>query len=456
MSDIDNDISLAEKKPIVAIVGRPNVGKSALFNRIAGKRIAIVHSESGVTRDRLIREIIIDNKQFDLVDTGGIGNLDNARTDDAIETGIRRQVDAALADADVAILVTDIVDGIVALDEEVARLLRASGRRINVAANKADGPDRDANAAPFESLGFDAYPVSALHGRGIAELLEAAVRDLPVVSNPTKTEPLRVAVVGRPNVGKSSYINRLLRNDRVIAADLPGTTRDSVDIPFSVGTGPHARHYVLVDTAGIRRRGKIDTTLEKFSYFRAEESIRRSNICVLVIDASAGPTAQDKKIAALIATHNRGAVVLVNKWDLAASTQRQYLPALVKEMPFLSHCPIVMVSAADGFNIRKTIDVIDSVAAQIKAQLPTGVLNRAVLDAYERIHPPTARGKILKIFYCTQVGCEPVRIRFFVNYPKNVPPNYRAYLVNMLRERFGLEGAPVVLEFRERTRKPRS
>ncbi len=447
------DQELSREKPLVAIVGRPNVGKSALFNRLVGKRVAIVHSQSGVTRDRLIREITLGNKRFDLIDTGGIGNIDDAHTDDAIEEGIRQQVDAALVDADVAILVTDIETGIVPLDEEVARLLRQSGRKVIIAANKADTAPRDDASTAFTELGFEAHPISALHGRGTRELLRIIAEDLPVVENATETDPLRVAVVGRPNVGKSSFINRLLRNERVITANIPGTTRDSVDIPFAVGSGPHARNYTLIDTAGLRRRGKMDSSLEKFSSFRAEDSIKRSNVCVLVLDAVAGPTAQDKKIAALVAKHEKGAVVLVNKWDLAPSTQRQYLPALVKEMPFLTHCPIVMISALDGFNVRKTIDAIDGVAAQVRAKLPTGVLNRTILDAYEKVHPPTFKGKMVKIYYCTQVGTEPIRIRFFVNHPRNVPPNYRKYLIRILRERFGLEGAPVVLEFRARTRR---
>jgi GTP-binding protein len=457
MSDIDTgdieevEVETTERKPLVAIVGRPNVGKSALFNRIVGRRVAIVHSQSGVTRDRLIREVNVDEKLFDLVDTGGIGNLDNTQSDDIIEAGIRKQVDAALVDAKLAILVTDIETGVVPLDQEVARLLRASGVTVIIAANKADTGVRDDAANVFTSLGYDAYPVSALHGRGDKALLEIVAKHLPKVINQTEKNPLRVAVVGRPNVGKSSYINRLLNSDRIITADMPGTTRDSVDVPFAVGSGPNARHYTLIDTAGLRRRGKVDSPLEKFSSFRAEDSIRRSNVCVIVIDASAGPTTQDKKIAALVATHEKGAVILVNKWDIAESTQRQYLPALIKEMPFLSHCPMVMVSAKDGFNVRKTIETIDGVAAQVRTQLPTGVLNRAMLDAHERISPPTFKGKRLKIYYCTQVGVEPIRIRLFVNHPRHVPLNYRQYLIRSMRERFGLEGAPVVLDFRERT-----
>jgi len=441
------------KQRVVVIVGRPNVGKSATFNRLAGRRIAIVHAESGVTRDRLMCEVRWGNERFELVDTGGVCNTDGAANSDTIEAGIRCQVDAALGDASVAIFVVDIQTGVHPMDEEVAGILRASGCNVVVAANKADGEARDVNALDFEHFGFSVFPVSALQNRGFDELMLTVVGALPPAENPTETTPLRVAIVGRPNVGKSSYVNRLLRSDRVIVSSVPGTTRDSVDVPFSVGVGPQARHYVLVDTAGMRRGGKIDSSVEHFSLQRAERSIKEANVVILVMDAVQGPTAHDKKIAALIDEHNRGCVVLVNKWDLAEGqvTQTQYGPALVKAMPFMGHCPVLFASAQSGYNIRRTVEAIDHVAGQVMLDLPTGILNRAIQDAVGKVSAPAVNGKRLKIYYAAQVGKDPIRIRIFVNDPKVIRPAYRLYLIRSLREKFGLEGAPVMLQFRARS-----
>jgi GTP-binding protein len=447
----------------VAIVGRPNVGKSAIFNRLARKRVAIVHAESGVTRDRLMREVEWEEERFELIDTGGVGNVDRSSERDVIVDGTRQQVDIALLDASVAIFVTDIESGITALDLEVAGILRGSGCTTFLAANKADTPARDNDAAEFEELGFPVFPVSALHNRGFGELMDKAVAELPHVENVTETDPLRVAVVGRPNVGKSSYINRLLRNNRVIVSDIPGTTRDSIDVPFVIGRGETARHYVLSDTAGMRRLGKVSSSVERFSLFRAEQSVQNADVVVLVVDATQGPTQQDKKIASMVVKHGRGCVVLVNKWDLSETTQRQYGPELSHKMPFMGYCPVVFTSAQSGYNIRRSIDAIDHVAAQVKMQLPTGILNRALLDAYEQVNPPAVKGRRLKIFYSTQVGVNPLRVKLFVNDPKRVTVPYRKYLAKALRRNFGLEGAPLILQFTPRRgddgkgrRKPRS
>jgi GTP-binding protein len=446
----------AETPPgrVVAIVGRPNVGKSATFNRLARKRLAIVHAESGVTRDRLMREVTWEDERFELIDTGGVCNVDNAAGDNAIEQGIRDQVNAALGDAAVAILVVDITTGIHPMDEEVARILRQSNCKTFVACNKADGPEKDDDTDEYKRLGFPVFPVSALHGRGFDRLLELVVPALPEAKNETVEHPLKVAIVGRPNVGKSSYINRLLRSDRVIVSDVPGTTRDSVEIPFTVGHGEQARHYQLIDTAGIRRGGKIDTQVERYSSMRAEDSIIRADVVILALDATQGPSAQDKKIAAMIQEHNKGCMILVTKWDLAEAevTQTQYGPAIHKTMPFMAHCPVIFSSSETGYNIRRTIDGIDHVASQISLTLPTGVLNRCIKEAYDAVRPPAYKGKPLKLYYCTQVGTEPLRIRFFVNNPALVRPQYRTYLARKLRESFGLEGAPLALHFGSRHR----
>ncbi len=443
---------LENKKRVVVIVGRPNVGKSATFNRLAKRRIAIVHAESGVTRDRLMREVTWGDERFELVDTGGICNVNGGADDNAIEAGIHSQVDAALGDAAVVIFVVDIQSGMHPLDEGVADILRTRGVRVVVAANKADGEVHDMGAADFERFGFPVFPVSALQNRGYDSLMAEVIEHLPEAENPTEVHPLRVAVVGRPNVGKSSYINRLLRNNRVIVSDVAGTTRDSIDIPFSVGKGAQARHYVLVDTAGMRRSGKVDSTVERFSLMRSERSIKDANVVILILDAKQGPTAFDKKIAALISENHKGCLVLVNKWDLAEgeTTQRQYGPALVSAMPFMGYCPVLFASAKSGYNIRQTVEAIDYVASQVMIDIPTGILNRTIQDAYEKVNPPARNGRRLKIYYATQVGVDPVRIRIFVNNPKLIVPAYRSYLIKRLRSKFGLEGAPVMLQFRAR------
>lgn len=438
------------KSRVVAIVGRPNVGKSALFNRLAGRRISIVHEQSGVTRDRIMREVTWKDEKFELIDTGGVINIDNEVRHNRIEDAIYTQVDAAVSDASAAILVVDVDSGVVPLDESVVDYVRRRGCRLFVAVNKCDHPGRDGEAVEFERFGIPVFPVSALHNRGIGDLMEQVLGSLPDTENVTVSNPLKVAVVGRPNVGKSSYINRLLRSTRVIVSDVPGTTRDSIDIPFAVGKGSQARHYLLIDTAGIRRTGKIDSSVERFSRFRAERSIDRADVVVLVLDALAGPTAQDKKIASMIIEKNRGCIILVNKWDLQETTQTQYGPEIQRTMPFAGHCPVVFASSLSGYNIRKSVDVIDYVAAQVQAELPTGILNRTIMDACKKTQPPAVGGRRLKVFYAAQVGCAPIRIRVFVNDPRCVRQNYRNYLVRMLRSRFGLEGAPVRLQFRAR------
>lgn len=439
-------------KRVVAIVGRPNVGKSAIFNRLAGRRIAIVHEESGVTRDRLMREVSWDDQFFELIDTGGVSRVSAKQSRDKIDFGIREQVDAALDDAEAAILVVDVTEGVVPMDLEVAAILRDNAMKVVVAINKCDNPVRDEEVAEFQQLGLPAFPVSALHDRGFEPLMDTVVGLLPEEENLTVKNPLKVAIAGRPNVGKSSFVNRLLRDNRVIVSDVPGTTRDSIDVPFVVGSGVQARHYLLIDTAGIRRVGKIDTSVERFSRFRAESTIRNADVVVLVLDAVKGPTAQDKKIAALIQEEQKGCVVLVNKWDLEEQTQTQYGPQVYRTMPFVAYCPIVFASAKTGYNIRRSVDAIDHVAAQVRTDIPTGVLNRTISEAYEKVNPQAVKGARLKIYYSTQTGVAPIRIRLYVNNPKIAKPAYRSYLTKAIRKKFGLEGAPIVLNFSARKR----
>lgn len=440
---------------IVAIVGRPNVGKSALFNRLVGRRLAIVHEESGVTRDRLSAEAIWRKHRFELIDTGGVSVVDHAAPRDAITEGITRQVEVAMADAPVCILTTDITHGVHPMDEEVARLLRQSDRTVLIAANKADHDGWTDAIADFTGLGFPVFPVSALHNRGIDTLMQAIVRALPEAPESTGTEPLKVAIVGRPNVGKSSYINRILQSDRVIVSDMPGTTRDSIEVPFRVGDGPQARQYLLIDTAGMRRKGKIKDTVERFSLMRAEQSIERADVVVLMLDACTGPGAMEKSIASRIIEKRKGIVLAVNKWDIAQEngvTQRAYSKAIAEAVPFLGFAPIVYCSARDGFNVRKSISVIDHVAAQVNLQMGTGLLNRVLHDAFTKTTPVLRGGRRLKLYYATQVGTRPVRIRLFVNDPALAGESYKTYLIKHVRAAFGLDGAPVILQFRGKDR----
>jgi len=442
---------------IVAIVGRPNVGKSAVFNRIVGRRIAIVHDEPGVTRDRIVAEAKFEEQLFELIDTGGLSLLDREGTGDTIEAGTRDQATVAIAEAQVIIFVVDITAGITPLDREVARMLHESGRPVMVAANKADHEGLDATAGEFEPFGFPVFPVAALHHRGFDPLLRAVVKQLPDEEPPTRARPLRVAIVGKPNAGKSSFINRILRSERVLVSPVPGTTRDSVEIPFTIGSGPQARHYLLIDTAGLRKLRRAENAVERWSIMRAQESIEKADICVLVLDAEEGPTVQDKKIADLIVEHRKGCVVAVNKWDLAADTkvtQTAYEKGLRQAMPFFDYAPVVFISAQSGLNVRRAIETMDHVSAQITTVLPTSVLNRILSAAAERVQPPMVHGKRLKIYYGTQVGERPVRIRLFVNDVDLLSQGYRAFLLGQLRAKVGLEGAPVVFDLKSSHDRP--
>jgi GTP-binding protein len=439
--------------PVVAIVGRPNVGKSALFNRILGRRLAIVHQECGVTRDRLIAHAECNGKSFELVDTGGLSEFDRAITPNQLDAETRRQSEVAIEDATVAILVVDVETGVMPLDEEVARLMHRKGIRTLVAINKCDNPDRDTQTAPFERLGFPVFGVSALHNRGVAEMMDEVCAPLPAASLLTQPPTLKVTIVGRPNVGKSSFINRIIRRERVIVSEIPGTTRDSIDVPFSIGSGPTARNYLLTDTAGMRRLGKVDSAVERYSVFRAERSIQRADVVILMLDATQGPTAHDKTIANAVIAEQKGCVVVVNKWDLMThSTQTKYRAALAHAVPFLSWVPIVFVSAKDGYNMRQCLETIDLVATHIQTQLPTGLLNRTIMHAFERVQPPMLKGKRFKIYYATQLQANPIRLGLFVNDPARLTDTYSEYLVHALRRQFGLEGAPIQFILKERPR----
>ncbi|MDK2857779.1 MAG: GTPase [Verrucomicrobiota bacterium] len=448
-------MSDSEQRRTVAIVGRPNIGKSALFNRIVGRRVSIVHEESGVTRDRVVCEAVWNEEHFELIDTGGLGTMDSGSSQDAFVNSTNRQVAVAIEDAAAILFTVDITAGIVPMDEEVALLLRRAGRPVFLVANKADNAERDAAADEFERLGFPVFPISALHNRGVGSVLDEVLKTLPKAPPPEERRPLRVAVVGRPNSGKSSYINRLLKNDRVIVSDIPGTTRDSIEIPFTIGSGPQARHYQLIDTAGVNRRNRKSGAIEHYSNLRAEESIESADVVVLLMDATEGPTLQDKKLAAKIIEAQKGCILAVNKWDLTDETeitQTKYEPALRREVPFLDFAPLLFLSARSGFNIRRSIELIDYVADQVQLKLTTGVLNRVIQDAMQKNPPPFVKGRPLKVYYVTQSGTKPIFIKLFVNNPMRATGPYKRYLVSVIRKAFGLEGAPVELKFVPRPR----
>jgi GTPase len=491
---------------LIAIVGRPNVGKSALFNRIVGRRIAIVHDQPGVTRDRVSAEAEWRGQPFTLVDTGGIGLLRGEKATDVITRAALEQVELAIEAAHVILLVVNVREGVVPLDREVAVKLRQSGKPVLIAVNKVDTGTAEPQAVEFTALGFEKiFPVSAIHGEGIEPLLDAACALLPVSApatagseadqtdaeaqpQPAATGPLKLAIVGRPNVGKSSIVNALTQSERVVVSPIPGTTRDAIDVPFEIETDGVRQPYVLIDTAGIRKTRQVDDSVEFFSVKRSEESIARCDIAVLVLDAQSGIAEQDKKIADRIVEERRACIVVVNKWDLMDDAVRQ---ARIEEIErrqrkeaqrgpnvmttlaefgewvqeklfFLDYAPVIFTSARSGFNLERLLEAIRYVAAQLKQTIPTALLNRTLQDAIERRQPVSSRGHRLKFFYATQVRQAPPTFLLFVNLDELFSPQYKKYLAGELRKAFGFEGCPVVLVPKPRpktiepVRKPRS
>ena len=441
---------------VVSLVGRPNTGKSALFNRLARKRVAIVFDQPGVTRDRVTREISLKDRRVMLVDTGGIA-FDRSLTGDPLDGETREQAALAVEDSAVCCIVVDARDGITPLDAEVIQRVRESGVKCIIAANKCDTSADDWRAAEFERFGLPVFATSAEHSRGIDALVDALVERLPPPGEGDEAaRALRVAIVGRPNSGKSSYVNRLLNAPRVIVSDIPGTTRDAVEIPFTIGSGPDARRYMLVDTAGMKPHTQMSkTSVDNFSLFRSEQAIEEADVVLLTLDASMGPTMQDKRIAGKILDAKKACAVIMNKWDLASEdgvSEKKAEDAVRQMMPFLNFAPLVFCSNKTGYNIRRTIDAIDRAAASASMKLPTGMLNRTFEVAAKKTLAPMVKGKRLKIFYGLQVSTNPQTIRLFVNDPKLVKDSYLAYLEKALRARFGLEGAPLRIFLKARAR----
>ena len=441
--------------PLLAIVGRPNVGKSALFNRIVRRRLAIVHAEEGVTRDRIVAPGGWNGRRFLLVDTGGLALPSGKapKEDGSFSGPIAEQVATAVADAARIIFVVDIRLGLKPLDAIVADLLRKSGKSVVVAANKADVPADEVHAGDFASLAWPVVPVSAEHARGIEELLEAATEGFPERAEGEEEPPderVRIAVVGRPNVGKSSFVNRLTGTGRLIVSAVPGTTRDAVEVPFGEG-GEEGKGFLLVDTAGMRRRGKVRESVEKFSSFRATGALEECDIACLVVDALAGPQEQEKKIVHRARGLHKAMLVLVNKWDeaRASGVSRERYEGELRRALFLPEgVPVEFVSAKSGYRVKAAGAAIGELAARMKRKLPTGLLNRVVRDAFAKTQPPTARGKILRFYYATQTGERPPRVTLFVNDPQLETPRHQAFLLAELRRRFDLGGVPLILKYR--------
>lgn len=437
---------MSEVLPIVAIVGRPNVGKSTLFNRLLGQRRAIVDELPGLTRDRHYAEAEWSGRKFLLVDTGGI----DPGSAHPIQRQILQQTAHALEEADVSLLVVDAAQGITPLDREVAERVRRGGRPMLLIVNKADSAAREDEAADFYSLGVGTpIPVSALHGRNAGELLEEIVHRLPTVEAvPVDEGAIRIAVVGRPNVGKSSIVNRLLGSERMVVDSVAGTTRDAVDTAF-VKDG---KRYVLIDTAGLRRERKVTDPVEFYSVTRALRAVSRADIMLLIIDVSREPAKQDAKLAALAEEQRKGLIAVFNKWDLVedpiesrAAIEEEFL----RQYPFLDHVPRLYVSAAKGNGMKRILPAAAKVHEEFTRSITTSALNQAIQGILGRVQPPaTAGGKHLKFYYAAQTGTRPPTFSLFVNNPRYRAQNYVSYLERGLRERFGFQGTPIVLEWK--------
>jgi GTP-binding protein len=451
--------------PVVAIVGRPNVGKSTLFNRIVGERTAIVEDRARTTRDRQYGDAEWNGRRFLVVDTGGL----ETDPDDPIEAAVQVQARLAIEEADVVLFLVDAIAGPTPADLEAAELLRKAKAPVVLAVNKSDNVKRELEAAEFWSLGFDrTMPIAAIHGRGVADLLDELVELLPpqevephgvagaeLVEAEVEEEPVTpaIALVGRPNVGKSSLLNALLREERSIVSEQPGTTRDAIDTRLAWGQG----EIVLIDTAGIRRRGKVasGTAAERFSTLRSLKAISRADVAVLLIDGIDGLTAQDAHIAGYVVEEGRGLVVAVNKWDAVEGktgrTFDQYVSWIRREAPFLDFAPAVSVSAKTGQRVERVLELAVDVWGEWRRRIPTAELNRVVSAAVTRQEPPMTRGRRPKVFYATQVSVGPPTFVLFARDAAAVHFSYQRYLENQLREAFGFMGAPIRLVFRERS-----
>ena len=459
----------------VAIVGRPNVGKSALFNRLVRRKIAIVHDQPGITRDRISATCDRGSRPFTVWDTGGIFGAGEAE----LRGQVRGAVEQALSESDLVLFVVDAKDGLNPIDQDLARMLRRSRKPVLLVVNKIDDDKHESLAADFDSLGFGtSVSISAEHNRGIVDLLEQIEKLLPDVGDQKSdvgdqtpapvsqlstlnSQPLAIAIIGRPNVGKSSLINAIVKSERAIVSELPGTTRDSVDIGYE----RDGRQFRFIDTAGMRRRGKLSSSVEVFSVMRAERSIQRADLCVLIVDLTSGVTAQDKRIAGLIQEARKGALIVLNKWDLVkpqrgkSQTIRELADEAREGIFFLDYAPVVIASAATGENVERIFGMIDKIERASQARIGTGVLNRLMRAAFAANPPPMVKGKRLKLFYAAQSSGSKTRrlqspeIVLFVNDPRLLSRTYARYLEGQIREHVPYPGLPIALTLRARSQK---
>lgn len=435
-------------KPVVAVVGRPNVGKSTLFNKLIGSRLSIVDDTPGVTRDRIYGDCEWLNYKFLLVDTGGI----EPNTNDIILSQMRAQAEIAIDTADVIILVTNIRDGVVASDYEVASMLQKSGKPIVLCVNKCDSiGETDPEFYEFYNLGLgDPIAVSATHGHGTGDLLDEVVKFLPEQSDDiVDEEVIHVAVIGKPNVGKSSLVNKISGEERAIVSDIAGTTRDTTDTFIENRYGK----FNFIDTAGLRRKSRVNDSIERFSIIRARMAVERANVCVIMIDAVEGFTEQDSKVAGIAIEQGKACIIAVNKWDAVekdGNTMNEYRNKLKNDFSFMSYAPIMFISAKTGQRIERLFEMIAFVHSQNSMRISTGKLNEVLADATARVQPPTDKGKRLKIYYMTQASTRPPTFVFFVNNTELFHFSYQRYLENQIREIFGLDGTPIRFIIRER------
>ena len=435
-------------RPLVAIVGRPNVGKSMLFNRLVGQRLSIVEDTPGVTRDRLYAECEWCGRKFDMVDTGGI----EPTTDSEILLFMREQAQIAIDAATVIILVTDLRTGVTAADKDVANMLLRSKKPVVLAVNKADSTGAtDLGVYEFYSLGLgDPIPVSAVHGHGTGDLLGECLKHFPDQEDEEEEDDLiRVAIIGKPNVGKSSLVNHILGEKRVIVSDMAGTTRDAVDTVYENELG----RYMFIDTAGIRRKSKVDERVEKFSVMRAQLAIERADVCLIMIDARDGVTEQDTKIAGLAHEAGKASIVIVNKWDLVekeTGTMEKMRKDIMRDLSFMIYAPILFISALTGQRTNRIFELINFVNDQSNMRISTGMLNNVLADAQARVQPPTDKGRRLKIYYMTQTGIKPPNFVIFCNSHELFHFSYQRYIENQIRSVFGLEGTPIRLVIRQK------
>lgn len=438
-------------KPIVAIIGKPNVGKSTFFNYLAGKRISIVEDTPGVTRDRVYADTNWRGRNFTIIDTGGI----EPESEDIILSQMREQANLAISMADVIIFLTDVRQGVTAADKEIALMLKKSKKPIVLVCNKADNYEKDRNEIyEFYNLGIgEPLPISATNAIGIGDVLDAIYEHFPPKEEGEEAEDLiKVAVIGKPNVGKSSLINKILGEKRTIVSDIAGTTRDAIDTYFENEQGK----YVLIDTAGIRKKAKVNEKIEKYSVMRSLLAVERADVCLMMIDANDGVTDQDAKIAGEAHEAGKGVIIVVNKWDeyeKTTGTLEKYKKEVYNKLSYLSYAPIIFISAKTGQRVDKLFGMINEVAKQNATRISTSVLNQVINEAIAIVQPPTDRGRRLKIFYGTQVATKPPTFVVFVNSKELFHFSYERYLVNQIRKEFGLQGTPIRMIAREKGEK---